>query len=66
MGDKFSYAIKFLEIQYWKLEEQILRLNTQYSDAESQQYVWETIKDLKRNQAELKKAIEILESEKTV
>jgi len=60
MGDKFSYAIKFLEIEYWKLEEQILRLNTQYPDAESQQYVWETIKDLKRNQAELRRAIEII------
>jgi len=66
MGDKFSYAIKFLQIQYWKLEEQILRLLREYPDAESQQYVWETIRDLKRNQSELREAIEILGSEATV
>jgi len=63
MGDKFSYAIKFLQIQYWKLEEQILRLLTQYPEDESYQYVHKTVDALKRNQAELKEAIEILESE---
>lgn len=61
MNPKFSYAIKFLQIQYWKLEEQILRLQTENPDDESYSYVHNKVRDLRNAQDELDEAIKLLE-----
>lgn len=60
MNEKFSYAIKFLKIQYWKLEEQILKLMTNNPDDESYGYIHKTVNALRNCQNELEEAIKIL------
>lgn len=61
MNPKFSYAIKFLKIQYWKLEEQILKLQTENPDNEGPSYVHDKLRDLRNDQYELDCAIKLLE-----
>ena len=55
MNQKFSYALKILLIQYWKLEERILILLLDFSESEKM------IRDLKDMQFELDDAIKLLE-----